>query len=56
MKKQKFFEYDREKKIHRVEKGNKVAKYKKSIYNYEVDDEELGDESDLHEVEEKHTD
>jgi len=56
MKKQKYFEFDREKKIHRVEKGNKVAKYKNSIYNYEDDDEELGDESDLYEVEVKHTD
>jgi hypothetical protein len=57
MKKQKFFEYDREKKIHKVEKGNKQTKYRKQAYSYvdEFDDEDLGDELHLDDEEVKHT-
>jgi hypothetical protein len=39
MKKQKFNNFDREKKIHRVVKGNKQSKYKKQFYNYDVSDD-----------------
>jgi hypothetical protein len=39
MKKQKSNNFDREKKIHRVVKGNKQNKYKKQFYNYDVSDE-----------------
>lgn len=41
--------YDKEKKIHRVVKTNKVAKHKKSIYNMlseEEDDEFFESDSD----------
>ena len=41
MKKQKFNNFDREKKIHRVVKGNKQNKYKKQLYNYDVVSDEV---------------
>lgn len=49
MKKQKFDNFDREKKIHKVVKGNKQNKYKKKIYDYY----ELGDELSLDNVKTK---
>lgn len=57
MKRFKSYEFDREKKIHKVEKGSGV-KHKKSIYNYEVDEEvdlEYNDEKYLDEVDTKDT-
>jgi hypothetical protein len=47
MKKHKSNNYDREKKIHRVVKGNKQNKYKKQLYNYDVlfDEKQLDDVS-----------
>ena len=49
MKKFKNYDFDREKKMHRVEKSNRVVKHRKAIYNYEVDDEdELNEEADEH--------
>lgn len=55
MKHYKNYDFDREKKIHKVVKGNKVAKHKKMLYNYEVDedfDDDLDEvvENDLNEV------
>ena len=41
MKKFKNYDFDREKKMHRVEKSNRVVKHRKAIYNYEVDDEDV---------------
>ena len=44
---------DREKKIHKVQKGNKVAKHRKNIYDYQSEDDSDDDiEYDLYEVEE----
>lgn len=44
---------DREKKIHKVQKGNKVAKHRKNIYDYHSEDDSDDDiEYDLYEVEE----
>ena len=49
MKKFKNYDFDREKKMHRVEKGNKVVKHRKAIYNYDVDNEDdLYEEADEH--------
>jgi len=52
MKFKKSNDWDREKKIHRVVKGNSVDKHKKPIYNYEVDEDGLDYEfeEDLDEV------
>ena len=52
MKFKKSYDWDREKKIHRVEKGNNVDKHKKPLYNYDVDEDDLYDEyeTDLDEV------
>ena len=52
MKKFKYNDFDREKKLHRVEKSNRVVKHRKNIYNYEVDDEDdlFDDEKHLDEV------
>lgn len=57
MKKFKYNDFDREKKMHRVEKGNRVVKHRKSIYNYEVDDEDelFDDEKHLDEVDTSNT-
>lgn len=57
MKKQKFFEFDREKKIHRVEKGSKQVKHRKQFFNYveEDDNEDLGDELHLDDEDSRHT-
>lgn len=46
MKRFKEHDFDREKKFHRVVKGNKVDKHKKTIYNYIDDDGDLDYESD----------
>ena len=46
-------DWDREKKVHKVEKGtNKAGKHRKSIYNMlsEYDEELLDDDSDDSEV------
>jgi hypothetical protein len=52
MKKYKFDNlYDREKKIHKVVKGNKQNKYKKNLQKYY----DLSDESHLDDVRSKHT-
>lgn len=51
MKRFKNYDFDREKKIHKVDKGNKVAKYKKPIYNYAVDedfDDDLNNDYETH--------
>ena len=40
MKFKKNYEWDREKKIHKVEKGTKVDKHKKTLYNA-FDEEDL---------------
>ena len=49
MKKFKNYDFEREKKMHRVEKSNRVVKHRKAIYNYEVDDEDdLYEEFDEH--------
>ena len=42
MKRFKDSDFDREKKLHKIVKGNKVDKHKKTIYNYV--DEELDDD------------
>lgn len=58
MNKHKFYEFDREKKIHRVQKSNKVAKHRNQIYTLvgeEDDYEDLSDELHLDEGQEKHT-
>lgn len=58
MKKFKNYDFDREKKMHRVDKGNRVVKHRKAIYNYEVDDEnDLYEEieEDLYEVDTSNT-
>jgi len=52
MKKFKFDNFDREKKIHKVVKGNKQNKYKKNLQKYYYD---LSDESHLDDVRSKHT-
>jgi hypothetical protein len=45
---------DREKKIHKVQKSNKVAKHRKNIYDYHSEDDSDDDiEYDLYEVEEE---
>lgn len=49
MKKQKFDNYEREKKIHKVVKANKQNKYKKNLQKYY----DLGDELHLDEVRSK---
>lgn len=47
-------EWDREKKIHKVQKSNKVAKHRKNVYNYHSEDESEDDvEYDLYEVEDE---
>jgi len=53
--KSKFSDWDKEKKLHRVEKGtNKASKHRKSIYNmlsdYEDDDLDLEFDSEEGEV------
>lgn len=48
MKFKKSYDWDREKKIHKVEKGNSVDKHKKPIYNYYDDDDDLYDEYEKH--------
>jgi len=53
MNKQKFYEFDREKKIHRVQKSNKSAKHKNNIYNYVDDEDDYGDLSDELHLDEK---
>jgi hypothetical protein len=59
MNKQRFYEFDREKKIHKVQKGNKGTKHRNSIYNfveeYEGDYEDLSDELHLDERQEDNT-
>jgi len=57
MKHDKFNYYEREKKIHRVQKSNKSVKHKNQIYvidDYEPS-EDLSDELHLDEVEQDHT-
>lgn len=45
--KQKNKEWDREKKIRRVEKGtDKATKYKKNVYQYGADEQDLDDDYD----------
>lgn len=39
MKDRGYREFDREKKIKKVEKNNKVVKHRKNIYNYDVEDD-----------------
>lgn len=54
MKRYKDNDWDREKKIHKVQKSNKVAKHKKSFYNYQSE-EDSDDvlEHDLYDVEDE---
>lgn len=53
--------WDREKKIHKVVKGNKVGKHRKSIYNMLEDEEEDSNsdsdyvEYDLNEAQKENT-
>lgn len=39
-------EFDREKKIHKILKGNKENKYRKKTYDYLVVDDEFDDDFD----------
>jgi hypothetical protein len=50
MKHFKSYDFDREKKIHKVVKSNRVVKHKKMLYTYEVDEDF---DNDLDEVDEK---
>ena len=43
------FDYDREKKLHKVVKSNKVVKHRKSIYDMLDEDELDDDEQELYE-------
>ena len=55
MKYKKTYERDFDKKIHKIDKSNRVVKHRKTLYNYEVDEDFLDDLEDEKQIDEVDT-